>query len=284
MPSPVFGLRVDLLPGRRLRLDLVGAVVEEPGVGLLRHAPDLAVEGGGLERRRDELVAARVDVRREVVEPLLRRELRRPDHVGREDVALAGLRLLALHELLALLVGRGRELEDLRGHAVLLGVEGLDRGGDVAAGVLAHADRDVALGVVHRADVDRLRAFRLAGGSTAGGAAAFVVVAAARREESPAAQHRKTHQKHKTLGHCIPLDSVSFDDVCEVVRRGRTCASVGARRHVKIPRLVRRERRAVRRSSSQPLSSRRVPSQDPRVVEPPEAGRVVRPMLRRHGR
>ena len=62
----------------------------------------------------------RVDVRREVVEPALGGELRGPDHVGAEDVAVARLGLLALDELLALGVGRRRELEDLHREALRL--------------------------------------------------------------------------------------------------------------------------------------------------------------------
>ena len=60
----------------------------------------------------------RVDVRRQVVEPALRGELRGPDDVRAEDVAVGGLGLLALDELLALGVGRGRELEDLHREAL----------------------------------------------------------------------------------------------------------------------------------------------------------------------
>jgi hypothetical protein len=54
-----------------------------------------------------------LDERREVVEPLLRRELGGPDDVGVEDVAVAGLRLLALDELVALRVGGSGELDQL---------------------------------------------------------------------------------------------------------------------------------------------------------------------------
>ena len=65
------------------------------------------------ERRRDELVLAALDVRRQVLEPFLRGELGGPDHVGLEDVAVGRLGLLALDELLALLVGRLGELDQL---------------------------------------------------------------------------------------------------------------------------------------------------------------------------
>jgi len=105
---------VDLLPRPRLLVDLVGAVVEEPGVGLLGHAPVLAVVVRGGERRRDELVLALLDDRREVVEPLLRGELGGPDHVGVEDVAVGRARLLALDELGALLVRRRGKLHEPR--------------------------------------------------------------------------------------------------------------------------------------------------------------------------
>ena len=62
-------------------------------------------------------VCARLDRRRHVLQPALRRELRGPDHVHAEHVALGRLRLLALDELRALLVGRRRQLEQLHVHA-----------------------------------------------------------------------------------------------------------------------------------------------------------------------
>ena len=54
--------------------------------------------------------------RRHVLEPALRSELRGPDHVHAEHVAFGRLRLQALGELRALLVGRRRQLEQLHVH------------------------------------------------------------------------------------------------------------------------------------------------------------------------
>ncbi len=156
---------VDLLPGLRHLLDLVGAVVEEARVGLLRHGPGLAVVRGRLERRRDELALTLLHVRRQVQQPLLRRELSRPDDVGVEDVALARLRLLALDELVALLIGGLGELEQLgrEALALVLLVEDLDRFLLRAGGVLARAVGDLSLGAVHRGEVDRLGTLRRSG-------------------------------------------------------------------------------------------------------------------------
>ena len=95
---------------------------------------------------------------RHVVEPLLDRELGRPDHVGVEDVALGGLRLLALDELVALLVRGLRELGHLHGDAGVGGVERLHAGRLGAGRVLAGAERDVPLGALHRRGVDDLGA------------------------------------------------------------------------------------------------------------------------------
>ena len=86
------------------------------------------------------------------------RELRGPDHVGAEDVAVARLGLLALDELVALLVGGGRELDDLRLEALIgeLLVEALAPLLGLARRVLAGAVGDGALGALHRLDVDHL--------------------------------------------------------------------------------------------------------------------------------
>ena len=158
MPSVSAALRVDLLPGLGRCVDLVGAVVEEAGVGLVRDAPHLVLVGGGGERGRDEVVLAALDVRRQVVEPLLDGELGRPDDVGVEDVALGGLRLLARDELVALLVGGLGELDELGGDAVVLGVERLDRLRSWTRSCPCRAERDLALGGVHRGRVDHLGA------------------------------------------------------------------------------------------------------------------------------
>ena len=220
MPSFSAALVVDLLPGRRHLLDLVGAVVEERRVGLLRHAPALAVVGDRLERRRDELVLARLDVRRHVVEPLLGRELRRPDHVGGEDVALARLGLLALDELGALLVGATsgtrRSLAD-EALGLFFALNSLTDAFGVAGGVLAHAEGDVALGVVHRRGVDRPwrpRSSRSRSVLGAAAAAAVVVVAAggdqAAHQRGAAEPARRRVDSHLT---CEPLLGRSSDRV-----------------------------------------------------------------------
>ena len=182
------GRGIDLLPRGRHLVDLVGAVVQERRVGLLRHAPRLAVVVHRVERRRDQVALALLGVRRHVEDPLLRRELRRPDHVGVEDVALAGLRLLALDELRALLVGRGGELQHRGVHVGIRLVERLDRGGLVARGVLAEAERHIALGAVHRRRVDRLGAF--GGTALLRGAVTTtaVLILAASGDKSPAGQ------------------------------------------------------------------------------------------------
>src|SRR5919202_3155079 len=155
------GLLVDRLPRRRRALDLVGPVEEERRVAGRRDAPELAGVVDGLERRLDELAAELAHVRREVVEPLLARELRGPDHVGAEDVAVVALRLLALDELRALLVGGRRELgqHDLVALRRVLRVEVLDELVRGPVRVLALAVVDGALGrAVERVRVDHLRA------------------------------------------------------------------------------------------------------------------------------
>src|SRR4051794_20379734 len=205
------GLLVDGLPGLRDRLDLLGVVVEEPGVSRLGDAEVLVLEVDRLERRADELGLAALDDGRHVVDPLLRRELRRPDHVGREDVAVAGLRLLTLDELLALRVGRGRELEQLHGDAGVLGVVRLHPGVGVAGRVLALAVRDRALGAVRGVRVDDLRAGgRLppAAGSgpaaTATAATAAVASAAARGDDKRAQRDGYCRAQTKATSHATP--------------------------------------------------------------------------------
>ncbi len=152
MPPDSTRLLVDVLPGGRHLVDLVGPVVDEGGVRVLRRAPDLALVRGRLERGRDEALLDRLHVGREVVQPALRRELGGPDHVGAEDVAVRGLGLLALDELGALLVGRGRELDDLGLEALrlVLLVEAAAPLLGLARRVLAGAVRDGALGALHR--------------------------------------------------------------------------------------------------------------------------------------
>src|SRR3954469_25168279 len=205
------GLLVDGLPRLRDRLDLLRVVVEEAGVGRLGDAEVLVLEVDGLERRADELRLAALDDLRHVVDPLLRRELRRPDHVGREDVAVAGLRLLALDELLALRVGRGRELEQLDGDAGVLGVVRLHPRVGVAGRVLALAVRDRALGAVRGVRVDDLRAGgRLppAAGSgpaaTATAATAAVASAAARGDDKRAQRDGYCRAQTKATSHATP--------------------------------------------------------------------------------
>src|SRR3954471_3019399 len=206
------GLLVDGLPGLRDRLDLLRVVVEEPGVRRLGDAEVLALEVDGLERRVDELRLARLDDLRHVVDPLLRRELRRPDHVGREDVAVAGLRLLALDELLALGVGRGRELEQLDSDAGVLGVVRLHPRVGVAGGVLALTVRDGALGAVGEVRVEDLRA----GGGVAAGAggtasaattaaaATAAVTAATGGNDKGAQRDRNCRAQTKATSHATP--------------------------------------------------------------------------------
>jgi hypothetical protein len=84
------------------------------------------------------------------------------EEVDGQHVAFARLGLLALDELRALLVGGRRELDQLGRDLGEPLVERLGGGGEVAGRVLAHAERDVALGAVHRADVHDLRAPGLA--------------------------------------------------------------------------------------------------------------------------
>ena len=196
------GLLIGVLPGRRRLVDLVGAVVDEGRVGVLRRAPDLALVGGGLQRRRDEAVLDRLDVGRQVVQPALRGELRGPDHVGAEHVAVGRLGLLALDELRALLVGRGRELDDL-GLEALVGellVEALAPLLGLAGRVLAGAVGDRALRALHRLDVDDLRVVGRAAPAATGRFAAAAVVAAS-------GERRKRDRRRA----CRQSGSVAFD-------------------------------------------------------------------------
>src|SRR5262249_52345055 len=139
---------VGLLPGRRRLLDLARVVVEEAGVRVERHGLVLAVDLGRVERGRDELALARLDGRRDVAQPALGRKLGGPDDVHAGPVAPGRLGLLALDELGALSVSRGRELEQLGVHARVLLVVELDHLAERAGGVLADAPSDAALGVL----------------------------------------------------------------------------------------------------------------------------------------
>src|SRR3954452_5370920 len=202
-------LLVHLLPGRRDLLDLVVAVVEEARVRRLRHAKLLVLERDGLKRRLDEVRLAALDVRRHVVQPLLRRKLRGPDDVGGKDVALARLRLLALDELLALGIGGSRELEDLHRDAGVLGVIGLDPRVRVAGSVLAGAIRDLALGALHRVRVDLLDAGGLIRpaarlGPAATAAASAVVTATAGGYDEGAQGDGQRRAQTKATSHATP--------------------------------------------------------------------------------
>src|SRR3954451_23649077 len=199
-------LLVHLLPGRRDLLDLVVAVVEEARVRRLRHAKLLVLERNGLKRRLDEVRLAALDVRRHVVQPLLRRKLRGPDDVGGKDVALARLRLLALDELLALGVGGSRELEDLHRDAGVLGVIGLDPRVRVAGSVLAGAIRDLALGALHRVRVDLLDAGGLIRPAARRGpaAASAVVTATAGGYDEGAQGEGQCRAQTKATSHATP--------------------------------------------------------------------------------
>src|SRR3954453_18785520 len=223
------GLLVDGLPGRRDRLDLLRVVVEEAGVGRLGNGPVLVLEVDRLERCADELGLARRDDLRHVVDQLLRRELGRPDHVGREDVAVAGLGLLALDELLALRVGRGRELEQLHGDAGVLGVVRLPPRVSVAGGVLALTVRDGALGAVGEVRVEDLGA---GGGvrSAAGGgptttaaaatAAAAAVSAATRGDGERAQRDRDCRAQTKATSHATPPPGTYICSGCNRFQNG----------------------------------------------------------------
>ena len=125
---------------------LVGAAVEQPRAGDLRHRPVAAVVLVRRQRRRDELVLAALDVVAQVHDPLLLGELGDPDHVGLVDVAVRRLGLEALDRLLALLVGSVRELDELGLQALVLValVEAVDGAVVAAAVVLAGAERDGA--------------------------------------------------------------------------------------------------------------------------------------------
>ena len=141
MPLPWLGLLVDLLPGRGDLVDLVGAVVEEAGVGDARHAPDLVlvVTGSSVEGMNSALRASTYGVMSS-------------SHFCEANSAVQttsasktsqsrGLGALALDELVALLVGGLRELEQLGVQARVGLVELLDGPLEVARGVLAGAVR-----------------------------------------------------------------------------------------------------------------------------------------------
>src|SRR4029079_14553900 len=167
---------VDLLPGLRRLLHLVGAVVEEACVRVERNGPVLVVELGAVDGRADELVLVRVHPVAEVVDPALRGVLGGPDRVYAEHVALARLGPEPLHLLGALIVGRGRQLDQLHLGARVLVVEELDHGRERAGRVLADAPADVALRVLRITSGERLVA------PAAAGAAAATAPAAAGRE------------------------------------------------------------------------------------------------------
>src|SRR3954463_7301485 len=210
------GLLVDGLPRRRGGLELVRPVEQERRVARRRHAPVLVGGMHGLERRRDVLRAELADVRRQVVEPLLARELRRPDHVGVEHVAVVALRLLALDELRALLVGGCRELgqDGLVARARVLRVEVLDELVGRTVRVLAGAVVDGALRRTgHRVGVDDLRTVdrdgaAAAAAAAAAGAAAAAAAAAATAAAARGGEHRERHDdcraQTKATSHATP--------------------------------------------------------------------------------
>src|SRR3954447_14443302 len=208
------GLLVDGLPRRRRGLELVRPVEEERRVARRRHAPVLVRVMHRLERRRDVLRAELADVRGQVVEPLLAGELRGPDHVGVEHVAVVALRLLALDELRALLVGGRRELRQhgLVPGARVLRVEVLDELVGRTVRVLAGAVVDRALRrIVHRVGVDDLRAVdrdAAAAAAAAGAAAAATTAAAAATAAACGDEHRERHgdcrAQTKATSHATP--------------------------------------------------------------------------------
>ena len=140
---------VDVLPGGRRLGHLVGAVVEQRGVGVVRHAPSTcprscpsrAVDGMNSSLRCSITGG-------DVLDPALAGELGRPDDVDAHHVAIVGPGLRALDQLVALLVGGLGQLQQLGCDARAPSLNAAIGLGERAAHVLGQAERDVALGAV----------------------------------------------------------------------------------------------------------------------------------------
>ena len=137
---------VQLVPGRGGFVDEVGAVVQERAVGGVRKGEELLLPLGAVD---GPFQADVLDLRAHVFQALDVAEvgeLTGPDDVEAEHVELSGLALQVLEHGLALLVGRGRQEEDVD---LLVGVVLVPQAGDVLVDLSVRAgDRPDELGVL----------------------------------------------------------------------------------------------------------------------------------------
>ena len=150
------GFRVELLPGLGLGY-LVLLVVDQSGVGEERRAPVLVLILGGFHSGGNEPVLVGFHQLGLVQQPALGGELRGPDDVRDEDVALGGLAFEPLHDLRARLIRGGADFGVLgRDLAVRLG-ERLRRALVDTACVLDAADVHGAAGISARRRIGSCR-------------------------------------------------------------------------------------------------------------------------------